>query len=156
MTCPVIRILLTMLSALGLGLFFYMMRSSMGWAVFGILFGGGICHCVVEIIYHFDFKKLFSHKLQLVCCLVASLLIMVVFRYDLLGYDRYLPKAGQVREAAVHVDRTSDWVSYGPLPRQGLNRRRGERTKRFTGTDIMERSIQRTGRSGVRLKFATP
>ncbi len=112
-TCPVIRILLTMLSALGLGLFFYMMRSSMGWAVFGILFGGGICHCVVEIIYHFDFKKLFSHKLQLVCCLVASLLIMVVFRYDLLGYDRYLPKAGQVREAAVHVDRTSDWVSYG-------------------------------------------
>ena len=65
-TCPVIRILLTMLSALGLGLFFYTMRSSMGWAVFGILFGGGICHCVVEIIYHFDFKKLFSHKLQLV------------------------------------------------------------------------------------------
>ena len=39
--------------------------------------------------------------------------VMVVFRYDLLGYDRYLPKAGQVREAAVHVDRASNWVSYG-------------------------------------------
>lgn len=113
MTCGIIRVLLTVLSALGLGLFFYTMRSSMGWAVFGIVFGGGICHCVVEIIYHFDFKKLFSHKLQLAGCLGVSLLVMVVFRYDLLGYDRYLPKAGQVREAAVYVDQVSNWVSYG-------------------------------------------
>ncbi len=112
-SCPVIRILLTILSAMGLGLFFYVVRSSMGWGIFGIVFGGGICHCVVEIIYHFDFRKLFSHKLQLVCCLAVSVLIMMVFRFDLLGYDRYLPKAGQIREASVNVDSLADWVSYG-------------------------------------------
>ena len=104
-TRPVIRILLTMVSALGL--------ASLGWAVFGIVFGGGICHCVVEIIYHFDFRKLFSDKLQLACCLAAAVLVMLVFRFDLLGYDRYLPKASQVRAASVHVDRLTDWVSYG-------------------------------------------
>lgn len=112
-SCPVIRILLTMLSAMGLGLFFYAVRNSMGWGIFGILFGGGICHCVVEIIYHFDFRKLFSHKLQLLCCLAASVFIMVVFRFDLLGYDRYLPKAGQIREASVNVGSVTNWVSYG-------------------------------------------
>lgn len=112
-TCPVIRILLTILSALGLGVFFYAVRESMGWAVFGIVFGGGICHCVIEIIYHFDFRKLFSHKLQLAGCLVISVIIMAVFRYDLLGYDRYLPKAGQVREASVHISGITNWVSYG-------------------------------------------
>lgn len=112
-TRPVIRILLTILSALGLGLFFYSVRYSMGWAFFGILFGGGICHCVVEIIYHFDFRKLFAHKLQLLACLGISAFIMIVFRYDLLGYDRYLPKAGQVREASVRVKTITDWVSYG-------------------------------------------
>lgn len=112
-TCPVIRILLTVVSALGLGIFFHALRDSMGWAVFGIICGGGICHCVVEIIYHFDFRKLFSHKLQLVGCLGASIAILAVFRYDLLGYDRYLPKEGQVREAAVLVEQMTDWVSYG-------------------------------------------
>lgn len=112
-SCPVVRILLTMLSALGLGLFFYAVRSSMGWAIFGIVFGGGICHCVVEIIYHFDFRKLFSHKLQMACCMAASVLILAVFRYDLLGYDRYLPKAGQIREASVNVSTLTNWVSYG-------------------------------------------
>ncbi|NBH71401.1 hypothetical protein D3Z51_05055 [Clostridiaceae bacterium] len=112
-TRPVIRILLTMLSSLGMGLFLYAMRNSVGWAFFGIVFGGGICHCVVEIIYHFDFRKLFSHKLQLVCCLAAAAAVFLVFRFDLLGYDRYLPKAGQVREASIHVDRLMNWVSYG-------------------------------------------
>jgi len=110
---PVIRILLTILSALGLGLFLYTVHSSMGWAVFGIVFGGGICHCVVEIIYHFDFRKLFSHKLQLAGCLVVSMGIMLVFKYDLLGYDRYLPKAGQVREASIRMSGVTNWVSYG-------------------------------------------
>ena len=112
-TCPVIRILLTLVCALGLGLFFYLVRDSMGWAIFGIVFGGGICHCVVEIIYNFDFRKLFSHKLQLGICLLASSAVMVVFRYDVFGYDRYLPKAGDVRDAAVHIQNITDWVSYG-------------------------------------------
>ncbi len=112
-TCPVIRILLTLASALGLGLFFYLLRDSMGWAVFGIVFGGGICHCVVEIIYNFDFRKLFSHKLQLGICLLASAAVLAVFRYDVFGYDRYLPKAGQVRDAAIHINSITDWVSYG-------------------------------------------
>ena len=112
-TCPVIRILLTLVCALGLGLFFYLVRDSMGWAIFGIVFGGGICHCVVEIIFNFDFRKLFSHKLQLGICLLASSAVMVVFRYDVFGYDRYLPKAGDVRDAAVHIDNITDWVSYG-------------------------------------------
>lgn len=114
-TCGVIRNMLTMLSALGLGLFLYVIRNSLGWAIFGIVFGGGICHCVVEIIYHFDFKKLFSHKLQLVCCLAGSVAVMLVFKYDLLGYDRYTPKASQVREASVYVDRVTNWVSYGNM-----------------------------------------
>ncbi len=110
---PIIRILLAVLSALGLGIFFWSIRNSMGWAIFGILCGGAICHCVVEIIYHFDFKKLFSHKLQLVFCLALSCGVLVVFRYDLLGYDRYLPQASQVKEASVCVDTLNQWVSYG-------------------------------------------
>lgn len=117
-TRSVIRILLTMLSALGFALFFWGVRESTGWCVFGVICGGVICHCVIEIIYHFDFKKLFSHKGQLVGCVMASLAVMLVFRYDLTGYDRYLPSAGDVKNVAVYMDALSGWISYGHTEQQ--------------------------------------
>lgn len=110
---PVIRILITLISAMGLSVFFWTMRESTGWAVFGVLCGAVISHCVIEIIYHFDFKKLFTNWVQLIGCILVSLAVFFVFRYDLAGYDRYLPSAGKVEGAAVEISRLSDWVSYG-------------------------------------------
>lgn len=112
-TKPVIRILITVMAALGCGLFFWSLRSTTGWAVFGVLCGGVIAHCVIEIIYHFDFKKLFADKIQLVACLAVSLLVMLTFRYDWIGYDEYLPDAGEVKEAAIDIYALNSWVSYG-------------------------------------------
>ena len=110
---PVIRIAIVMVSALFLGLFFWSLQGEMPWAVFGICCGGVISHCVIEIIYHFDFKKLFFGKWQLVGCLAASILILCFFRYDWLGYDRYLPQENQIRSAAVNIPGWNEWVSYG-------------------------------------------
>lgn len=117
-TRPVIRILITMASALGLGLFFWSMRESTGWAVFGVLCGTVISHCVIEIIYHFDFKKLFANKAQLAVCGLVSIAVLFVFRYDLTGYDKYLPDAGNVKDAAVEVDILKGWVSYGETQKE--------------------------------------
>jgi len=112
---PIIRIILTLISGLGLGAFFWSIRSSMGWAVFGILCGTVICHCVVEIIYHFDFKKLFSNWRQLAGCTVVVLAVFCVFRYDLTGYDQWVPSAEKVKETGIYLDRINQWVSYGNL-----------------------------------------
>lgn len=114
---PIIRILMTMLSALGLGAFFWTMRESTGWAVFGVLCGAVICHCVIEIIYHFDFKKLFANRTQLAGCVLAALAFLFIFRYDVVGYDRYLPGSGDVKGAAVEISRLNGWVSYGQARR---------------------------------------
>ncbi len=115
---PIIRIVMTMVSALGMVLFFWGVRGSMGWAVFGLICGAVICHCVMEIIYHFDFKKLFCNKLQLAGCIVVSLAVLCVFRFDLTGYDTYLPKSSDVKSVAVDVSRLDNWVSYGKLTRE--------------------------------------
>lgn len=112
-TKPVIRIVVVMVSALFLGVFFWSLQAGMPWAVFGICCGGVISHCVIEIIYHFDLKKLFSGKWQLVGCLIVSILILCSFRYDWQGYDRYLPRENQIRSAAVNIPGWNDWVSYG-------------------------------------------
>ncbi len=112
-TMAPIKILLVMPLALAFSLFFYMLRSSFGWAIFGVLCGALIVHCLMEIIYHFDFRKLFSHKVHLAVCIVAGLLIVCGFRFDWFGYDSYLPKENQVKSASVYLRSLDNWVTYG-------------------------------------------
>ncbi len=110
---PIIRIILVMLSALYAGVLFWQVLESTGWAVFGVLCGGIICHCIMEVIYNFDFKKLFGHPVQLAGCLLVSLAVLLTFRYDLMGHDTYLPDAGKVDYAAVELVNADSWVDYG-------------------------------------------
>ncbi|MGN0158295.1 MAG: DUF6449 domain-containing protein [Brotaphodocola sp.] len=110
---PLVRIPIVIVSAIGLGLFFWGMRSNIGWAIFGLFFGAMISHCVIEVIYHFDFRSLFSCKLQLVGCIAVAMVILLSFRYDLLGYDSYLPKESDVRCAAISINELNGWVSCG-------------------------------------------
>ncbi len=69
--------------------------------VFGMLCGLVISHCMIEIIYHFDFKKLFSHRGQLFLCALLTYGIFAFFRFDLSGYDRYLPAENQVESCGI-------------------------------------------------------
>ena len=108
---PVIRILLTLLSALSGGLFFWLLQSSTGWAVFGIAAGAILCHCIIEIIYHFDFRRLFGHKIQLAVCMMGGLAVLFCFKNDWIGYDAYLPEKETIAEAAIEFGRDG-WVTY--------------------------------------------
>lgn len=117
-TCPVIRILIVILSSIGFGGFFWSLRESTGWMVFGVLCGAMIAHCVIEIIYYFDFKKLFGHKRQLLACILISVAVLFVFCYDIFGYDTYMPKTDKVKYASVHVDNLNNWTSYGTFQPQ--------------------------------------
>lgn len=110
-----IKILLVMPISLAFCLFFYMLRNSFGWAVFGVLCGALIVHCLMEIIYHFDFRKLFSNKVHLAVCAVAGMLILCGFRFDIFGYDTYVPKESQVKAASIYLRSLDDWVTYGDV-----------------------------------------
>lgn len=114
-TKPVIRVILVVLSAVSFGLLLWAIESSIGRAVFGIVCGGTVAHCVIEIIYHFELRKLFCHKRQLIGCLIVSFLFFCVFRFDWFGYDRYLPTASQVKNAAATVPGVNSWTSYGEI-----------------------------------------
>ena len=112
---PVIRVLITVVAGLGIGDFFWSLQRSNGWMVFGVVCGSVISHCVIESIYHFDFRKLFSHKEQLAFSTIAALAILFSFRFDVFGYDTYLPSADKVAYASVDIGRLNDWVSYGKV-----------------------------------------
>ncbi len=115
---PVIRIALTVLFSVSGALFFWVLHSSTGWAVFGAAVGGVLCHAVIEIIYSFDFRRLFDHKIQMGICVALGMAVLFCFKNDWLGYDTYLPKKEQIAEAAINFD-NERWQRYAELERTG-------------------------------------
>ena len=108
---PPIRILLVLGIGLAGGMFFWSLQSRLRWGLFGTIVSVVLTHCIVEIIYHFDFKKMFSHRLQLGLCLAAGILVFLSFRYDWYGYDSYIPSKEKVVSASLDISVDSRWLS---------------------------------------------
>lgn len=103
-TEPIIRFLIVVPSSLLLGAMFHSMMYEDGWTVFGLVCGLLLVSCIIEIIYHFDFKSLFAHKRQLLVSAVFVGVVFVIFRYDLFGYDRYLPATEKLASGGIYCD----------------------------------------------------
>ena len=78
-TMAPIRILIVLAAGMGASMFFWTLQSRLHWGLFGMVAGVLLAHCIIEIIYQADFKKLFSHKLQLLGCVAAGVLFFCLF-----------------------------------------------------------------------------
>ncbi len=112
-TKPVIRILIAVPVGIAGGMFFGSFAAGVGWLVFGTVCGVLLTHCLMEIIYHFDFRKLFANRYQLVLCTVIAIAVNIGGYYDLFGYDSWYPKADEIVDASVYEPNAANWVSYG-------------------------------------------
>ncbi len=83
---------------------YQIMNESIYWGIFGAVVSALITHCTMEIIYNQDFKKIFARKIEMLLCMVISLVFIAIFQWDILGYDRYLPKADDIESVAVISD----------------------------------------------------
>lgn len=101
---PVIKFLIVVPCALLGSLLFHDLMASDGWSVFGLVCGLIISYAIVEIIYNFDLKRLFANKLQLLICGGVAAIVVGVFRFDLCGYDSYLPSESKVVSSGIYVD----------------------------------------------------
>lgn len=61
------------------------------WFWPGLVIGAVLFHWIVEIIYAFDFHAIFHKPLQLLCILIVLLAVMLGMRFDVIGYDSWLP-----------------------------------------------------------------
>lgn len=114
---PIVRLPIVILSSLWGGVFLWMIQSTLGWAIFGLICGAALSHCVLEIIYHYDFRKLFSHSRQLVVSALLAAAFFGGFRYDLFGYDKYIPKENSLESVAIYMSNSAYWVPYGSAQR---------------------------------------
>ncbi|MCI8454854.1 MAG: hypothetical protein HFE84_09610 [Lachnospiraceae bacterium] len=108
-----IKFLLVVPCTIAMGILFWTVYYSITWAAFGFLMGLFISHAIIEIIYHFDFRKLFANLLQMGVCAALSLAAIGIFRFDLVGFDRYVPKESDFSSASVCIGQLSNWNDYG-------------------------------------------
>lgn len=108
-----IKVLMVIPMALASGMIFFELRDTIAWLIFGTVCGVVLVHCTMEIIYHFDFRRLFTNKLHLTGCLAVSVVLSLAGYYDWYGYDSWLPDEGNIQDAAVISGYLDHWVTYG-------------------------------------------
>ena len=77
--------------------------NSFGWFIFGIIFGFLVIALVMESIFRLDIKCAFHHWKQLIFNGACLILIVVVFKYDVLGYNTYVPSEKELSGCAVSI-----------------------------------------------------
>ncbi|WP_455717185.1 DUF6449 domain-containing protein [Anaerosporobacter sp.] len=74
------------------------------WLVFGMVSGYLLCSCLMEIIYHFDFKAAFKRRIQLLIGAVLMFAIFSTYKWDLLQYDQYVPSKDKIESMSISID----------------------------------------------------
>lgn len=78
-------------------------RTGTVFMLVGIVFVTVLCAGIVQMIYELDIWKFFGKFWEIAVAAVLAAGIFSIYRYDLLGYDRYVPAADQVESAALYV-----------------------------------------------------
>lgn len=56
-----------------------------------------------QVVFSFDFRRFFRGTWQIALTGVLAVLVFCIYRYDLTGYDRYVPDRGSVKSCALYV-----------------------------------------------------
>lgn len=74
---------------------------NVGFVIFAMAVVLIVVCCLIQVLYEFDIRGIFHRKHHILISAVAVAVIFLIFRYDILGYDTYLPKAEKVSSAAI-------------------------------------------------------
>lgn len=101
---PVKLILSTLVGIFG-GFFFYMISGkSMVLMIVGVLLVTVIAHILIEVIYEFDLKAIKNHWLTTCIAVLLSVVVLLAYRFDWMGFDRNLPKQDKVETVSIYMD----------------------------------------------------
>ncbi|MDE7324084.1 MAG: hypothetical protein K2N73_15500 [Lachnospiraceae bacterium] len=102
---PVIKTLIVIPAAFFGGMFFGDTTvESDRWFLFGLIFSFVLLCILLEIIFRLDFRGILMHKRQFLFNAACVMLIYMIFRNDVLGYDTYVPADDQLQSCAVSIE----------------------------------------------------
>ena len=102
---PVLKILIAIPVGIGVGIIIN--QASYGstlLTVIGMLAGGLIICAAIEVVYDFDIKSMVKHPISGAAALVGIMFVFLIYKNDLLGYDKYVPLESQVDSIALDLD----------------------------------------------------
>ncbi len=101
---PVIKVaILVLLSTLVGTLFFSMTDENLGMALFGFVIGVVLSHCLIEVIFEYDLKAILKGWKSTLVGAAVVVVAFLVFKFDLIGYNKWVPDADKVESVAVAI-----------------------------------------------------
>lgn len=101
--------------------------------IIGMLAGGVIFCAAAEVLFDFDIRSVFRHLFSSGVAIVSILAIFCVFKWDVFGYDNYIPAQNKVESIAISADGYYD--SYWDENRQYFEKSDFEKENMFL-TDV--------------------
>lgn len=83
-------------------------RTDKVWLWGGMVFGVVVFHAIIEIIYAFDFRAIFSKLPQMGIILAVLAAVFLVLQFDVLGFDDWIPNQDRVAAAMISDFANSD------------------------------------------------
>lgn len=146
---PLLRILLVIPLTLYVGLLLSLVTSiaSKIWMVFGFLIGSILLHGIVESVFQFDIRGMWSHKKQMLLCFALSVGFAFIFWNDVFGYNSYLPDFEDLEAISIQVSESYTGIDDGiGITEDGLY------TAFQLAKDIVEQDAE-IGQEWIRFKY---
>ena len=98
-----VKVYMCLFMGVAFGIVFGMIAGNF-WFWAGLVIGTVLTHWVVEIVYAFDFRAIFGKPLHLVVILAVLFAAMLCMRFDVTGYDTWLPARDRIQAVSVDGD----------------------------------------------------
>lgn len=114
-TNPFIRIALVIPLSLYVGLLLSLLTSiaSRAWMIFGFVLGSILLHGIIESVFQFDIHGMWSKKREMFLCFVISTGFALLFWYDILGYNSYVPDLDEIASISIQTSESYSSVDDG-------------------------------------------
>lgn len=158
---PVLKIVVAVMAGVFFGVIMGSQNRSQGMNA-GWLFGIGILAtvlacAVMEFIYHGDIRLIFKKKISLVISVLSVVVILAAMKYDVMGYDTYLPDKSKIQAMALDSYKVSEkWLcaDYTNCTKTYVERLDSLRTEEFDEIyELAENGVEQLGAGNQQLEM---
>lgn len=112
-TASVIKVLISIPTALYVGMLTGSLSGgSTKWIILLSILSAILLCGLIEFIYHMDLRRLLAGKYSSLISVAGVALILCVFRFDLFGFDSWLPEDEKLESMAMSINGLSDYFCY--------------------------------------------
>lgn len=141
--CYIIKVLVSFLAGMFLGVLFGSMNVFGGYAgfVFGFILASVPVYIIVHLILYRGFSKLIKTSIPLGALIIVSCVGVALCCFDAFGYNSYVPKAQDIKSAGFY-DANSNYQAKGSAVGKNLKDMADDITDKNTIANILEAHYQ--------------